>query len=140
MEISWLGLLFLLVAWACVGVSTGFGFYLYTKQKEYIMDATDKGYLLTASIAAACALAFTTIVALLVVFMGRSQFTSHAETINRLMSEKMDLENKLHTASMTPVDVDGDGDVDVGPSSRRRNILENPIPIRRGRSARPLIV
>ena len=104
------------------------------------MDATDKGYLLTASVTAACALAFTTIVTLLVVFMGHRQFTSHAVTINRLMNEKLDLENKLNSATVAPVDVDGDGEADIAPSSRRQNILENPIPIRRGRSARPLIV
>ena len=97
MEISWLGLLFLLVAWACAGVSTGFGFYLYTKDKNYTIDSIDKGYLLTAGITAACALAFTTIVTLMIIFMGRSQFNAHAKTINRLMTEKMDLENKLST-------------------------------------------
>lgn len=140
MEITWLGMIFLLIAWACAGVSTGFGFYIYTKQKEYTMNATDKGYLLAASVTAACALALVTIVTLLVIFRGRSQFTSHAMTINRLTNEKLDLENKLNTALSKQVDVDGDGNADIGPSTRKMNILENPIPIRRGRSARPLIV
>ena len=147
MEISWLGLFFLLVAWACAGASTGCAFYLHTKQKDYDMNSVDNTYLLTAAGTAAGAVAFMTIVVLMVIFMGRNQFTGHARTINKLMSEKLELENKLNDASFggaahgdTAFGGGGDdfGD-DMGRSSRR-NILENPIPIRRGRSARPLIV
>ena len=136
MEISWLGLLFLIIAWACAGVATGFGFYLHTKNKDYSMPADDRGYLLTTSITAACALAFTTVVTLMIIFMGRNQFNAHATTINRLMSEKLDLENQLNDAQTMGGKVLDNGE----DMSMRRNILENPIPVRRGRSARPLII
>ena len=135
MEITWLGLLLLLVAWASAGVSTGFGFYLYTKDKDYDMSTRDKGFLLTAGVTAACALAFTTIVTFMVIFSGNKQFSRHAVTINNLMKEKLELENKLNSIPDQMEDSQS-----MRTSSRRQNILENPIPVMRGRSARPLIV
>jgi hypothetical protein len=130
MEITWLGLFFLIVAWISSWVSTGLSLYLYTKNKDYNMNNTDKGYLLGASITAVITLAFVTIVTMMIMFLGRNRFRENATIINRLMSEKLDLENKLNDVKMNSGDV----------SSIRKNILENPIPIRRGRSARPLIV
>lgn len=129
MEINWLGLMFLIVAWACSGVSTGFSFYLYAKEKAYDIDPTDNGWLLSAAITAAVAVGLLTIVALMIIFMGRNKFKSHADIINKLMTEKLELENKLNNLAS--------GDFS---DNEDKSILDNPLPIRRGRSNRPLIV
>jgi succinate dehydrogenase/fumarate reductase flavoprotein subunit len=127
MEISWFGLLLLLVAWAATGIATAFGFYLYSKNKDYTMEKNDKNYLLTSSVNSAVALAFTTVVVLMVVFLGGETNRKHSIRINDLTNRNLELESKINDMQSQSM------------SSRRSNILEDPIPVRKGRGARPLI-
>jgi len=131
MEIGWFGVLLLLIAWACTGVATGLSFYLYTKDKNYDMNLNDKGYLLSAGVTSAVAVAFTTVVALMIFFMGRNEYKRHIKEKHDLMNEKLELENRLN-------------DLQKNSGSQREednkvSVLDNPIPLRRGRNGRPLI-
>jgi hypothetical protein len=131
MEITWLGIIILLVAWICNILSTYFSFHVYTKKKDYDISQNDKGYLVAAGSSSAVALTFTTIAVLMIILMGRDQFKAHAKIINSLSVDKLELQNKLDEMKES---------VQKQASLPKNKILENPIPIRRGRSARPLIV
>jgi len=127
MEINAWGIVLLLIAWVCAGIATGFGFYLYTKNKNYEMTTTDKTYLLTSSVTSAVAVGLTTVIALMIIFMGRSNYKAHAVLARKLALEKLDLENELHELQMKQMEK---------PTPK---VLENPIPLRKGRNGRPLI-
>jgi hypothetical protein len=130
MEIGWLGILLLLISWACMSVSTGFAFYVNTKDKDYIMSKKDKDYILVTGITSAVAVALTTIVTLLIIFMGRSDYKKHVNQNHQLTLEKMELENRVN---------DLNDRVEQHRHEKHPSVLENPIPLRRGRHGRPLI-
>lgn len=130
MEIGAWGIVLLLIAWACAGIATGFGFYLYTKNKGYEMTEVDKNYLLTNSITSAVAVGLTTVVTLMIIFMGRDEYKKHANLSKKLMMEKIELENQL---------TDMQDKMEKHTSKHHRQVLENPIPLRKGRNGRPLI-
>ena len=129
MEINVWGIILLLIAWACAGIATGFGFYLYSKKKDYEMTSTDKDYLLVNSVTSAIAVALTTIITLMIIFMGRDEYKKHASLTRKLMVEKIELENEL-TECQEKL---------ATKTQPQRKLLENPIPLRKGRNGRPLI-
>lgn len=130
MEIGWVGILLLLTAWACAGVSTGFAFYVHTKDKDYIMPEKDRDYILVAAITSAVAVGLTTIVALLIIFLGKSDYKKHVSLNHQLSLEKMELENQVSDLNQM---------VEKHRREKHPSVLENPIPLRRGRRGRPLI-
>ncbi len=130
MEIGWVGILTLVVAWFCMAVATGFAFYVHTKDKDYEMEKKDKDYLLVASVLSAVAVGLSTVVVLLVIFFGKEKYKEHVKLANQLMLEKLELENQVN---------DMDARLEQHRRERHPSVLENPLPLRRGNRGRPLI-
>ena len=129
MEIGWLEIVIILIAWACSGVSTGFGFYLISKKEDFSMNSEEKGYLLAAATTAAVALGLTTLAVLIITFMGSKRSRTKDDLIKDMLNQKLELENRIEMMKT----------VQPPPSVPMSVELENPIPIRSGRGGRPLI-
>lgn len=130
MEIGWVGILLLLTAWACMGVSTGFDFYVHTKDKDYEISETDRNYILVAGVTAAVAVGLTTVVALLVILFGKKDYKEHIERNHHLTVKNMELQNQIDDLTQR---------VEQHRREKHPSVLDNPIPLRRGRRGRPLI-
>ena len=130
MEIGWVGILLLLTAWACMGVSTGFDFYVHTKDKDYEISETDRNYILVAGVTAAVAVGLTTVVALLVILFGKKDYKEHIQRNHQLTVKNMELQNQIDDLNQR---------VEQHRREKHPSVLDNPIPLRRGRRGRPLI-